>query len=99
MCEVYAKLLAMVIQHGVILVSWSDAAGRSLQKAARVVRRHAMHFASVLGVLAQVQRVLRVLQECLQRGPRINPRKGKPATFQILLDPKRALPPKPSKAA
>jgi hypothetical protein len=85
LCEVYAKLVAMVVQHWVVLVSWGRGAGRSLRKAARKVRQHALHLASVLAVQERVQEVLTLLQRCLQRGPQINRRKKKPATFQLLL--------------
>jgi hypothetical protein len=91
LCEVYAKLLAMVVQHWVLLVSGAVAVGRSLRKAARKVRQHALHLASVVTNLRQLATVLRLLQRCLERGPRLNKRKRQPATFQLLLQP----PPEP----
>jgi hypothetical protein len=43
LCEVYAKLLAMLVQHGVFLVSCWAYPDRSLTKAAQTVQKHALH--------------------------------------------------------
>jgi len=87
LCEIYAKLLAMVVQQWVVLASWGTAAARSWWKAARKVRQHALHLASVLGKVGALRQVLRLLQRCLQRCPRLNKRRKRPATFQLLLQP------------
>lgn len=87
LCEVYGKLLAMVVQHWVTLLSWSEPVGRSVAKAARKVRQHALHLASVLREPPQLRRVLRLLQRCLKHGLKINKRRGQPALFQLLLAP------------
>jgi hypothetical protein len=89
LCEVYAKLLALVVQHWVLLASGGTASGRSLRKAARKVRQHALHLASVLGVKRQLQAALRLIQRCLRQGCRVQKRKKKPSTYQLLLDPSR----------
>jgi hypothetical protein len=86
LCEVYAKLLAMVVQHWVLLLSWSGSEQRSLRKAARKVRQHALHMASVLGVGRELRRLLRLLQRCLSHGLKINKRRKKPAWFQLLVE-------------
>src|SRR5207253_5583063 len=57
MCEVYAKLLAMLIQHWLLLVScWADMwqGGRSMVKAAGTVRQYALPIAAQFG---QVRRL------------------------------------------
>ena len=46
LCEVYAKLLAMLVQHWVFLVSCWAYPDRSLTKAAQTVQKHALHLAS-----------------------------------------------------
>ena len=46
LCEVYAKLLAMLVQHWVFLVSFWAYPDRSLTKAAQTVQKHALHLAS-----------------------------------------------------
>jgi hypothetical protein len=86
LCEVFAKLLAMVVQHWVLLTA-GPLLGRSAFKAARRVRKQALRLARALGVGRQLRRVLRQVQRQLQRGGRVRKRRGKPATFQTLLNP------------
>lgn len=47
-CELYAKLIAMIVQHWMMLVGCWAYADRSLSKAAATVRKHAMCLASGL---------------------------------------------------
>ena len=86
LCEVYAKLLAMVVQHWVFLVSCWAYPDRSLPKAAQTVRKHALHVASALSDNAQLERAIGVIQRCLTTGCRLNRRKKAPNTYQLLLD-------------
>jgi hypothetical protein len=86
LCEVYAKLLGMVVQHWVLLVSCWSYADRSLAKASATVRRHALNLAVVLGQRQLVCRALAVIQRCLRKGCRINRRQKEPPTFQLLLN-------------
>lgn len=86
-CEVYAKLLAMLIQHWLMLTTcWADEA-RSLVKAARVVRRSAHRLASSIGQAIDLDQVLRDVQQRLTRVGRQTRRKGEPNAYQLLLDP------------
>ena len=85
LCEVYAKLLAMVIQHWVLLTSCWQYADRSLHKAAQTVQKHAIHLASTLDDPTTLQQALAVIQRCLACGCRINKRKQVPHTYQRLL--------------
>ena len=87
LCEVYAKLLALVVQHWVLLTA-GPLLGRSALKAARRVRRQALQLARALGVRRRLQRVLAQLQRRLRRGCRVKHRRRNPTTFQLLLDPK-----------
>src|SRR5579859_3814373 len=48
LCEVFAKLLAVLIQHWVLLTGCWACPARSLVKAAQTVRQHALHLASTL---------------------------------------------------
>lgn len=85
LCEVYAKLLAMVIQHWMLAVSCWAYPDRSLVKAAQVVREQAPVLA---GARAQVQRLseaLEMIQGILKRNARINSRHKHPNTYQLLL--------------
>jgi hypothetical protein len=92
LCEVYAKLLAMVIQHWILLVGWRQSGDLSLRKAAQTVRQHALHLASALGVKRRLCVALRQVERCLRHGLKINKRKGKPATFQLLAEAAQASP-------
>jgi hypothetical protein len=86
LCEVYAKLLAMVVQHWLFLVSCWAYPDRSLPKAAQTVRKHALHLASTFAEPTHLTRALTTIQRCLQVGCRMNRRKKLPNTYQLLLD-------------
>jgi hypothetical protein len=85
-CEVYAKLLAMLIQHGVFLVSLWAYPDRSLTKAAHTVQKHALHLASSFGSLQRLMLAIATVKRCLAAGCRMNRRKKYPNTYQLLLD-------------
>jgi hypothetical protein len=87
LCEVYAKLLAMVVQHWLLLTGCWAYPDRSLVKAAQTVRQHAMHLASALACSAALGTAITVIHRCLAAGCRLNRRKKKPNTYQLLLDP------------
>lgn len=86
LCEVYAKLLGMVVQHWLLLVSCWKHADRSLVKASRTVRAHALELAVVLSHGHLVRRTLLVLQRCLSTGCRIGKRRAHPPNHQLLLN-------------
>jgi Transposase DDE domain len=85
--EAYAKLLAMVVQHWLLLSGCWSYPDRSLVKAAQTVRQHALHLASALAGPTLLGRAMGVIQRCLAAGCRLNRRKTKPNTYQLLLDP------------
>ncbi len=87
LCEVFAKLLAMVIQHWVLLTGCWSFPHRSLVKAAQTVRQHALHLASRLADPAALADAIRVIHRALAAGCRLNRRKTKPNTSQLLCDP------------
>lgn len=84
LCEVYAKLLGMVVQHWLLLVSCWTHPDRSLVKASRTVRTHAPSLLLVLRHRHLVRRTLSHLQRCLATGCRINARQKDPPTFRLL---------------
>jgi hypothetical protein len=84
LCEVYAKLLAMLVQHWILVVSCWQYPDRSLTKAAQTVRKLAFHLACVLQDTRQLEAALTIIQECLAIGCRINKRKTEPHTYQLL---------------
>ena len=87
LCEVYAKVLAMVIQHWILLSGCWQYPDRSLHKAAQTVRKHALHLAIAFasGCIERLHEALEIIQRCLAVGCRINKRKTKPNTYQLLL--------------
>jgi hypothetical protein len=87
LCEVYAKLTAMVIQHWMLLVGCWLYPNRSLPKAAKTIQRHAMTLvvAFSTGSRKRIMEVLEIIQRCLSSGCRINTRRTKPNTYQLLL--------------
>lgn len=85
LCEVYAKLLTMVVQHWLLLVGCWAYADRSLPKAAQTVRKHALHLASTLHEFGQLCRAITTIHQCLAAGCRMTRRKKHPNTYQLLL--------------
>lgn len=83
--EVYAKLLAMVIQHWGIVVGCWQYAERSLVKAAQVVRDQAGALAWARGRLAPLVEARETIARILKRTAQMNARRKHPTTHQLLL--------------
>lgn len=94
LCEVYAKLLALVLQQWVLVVGCWVYPDRSLVKAAAVVRDHAAELASARARPERLAEVLQTVKSVLTRTARMNKRKKHPNTYQLLL----ALTAEPSQA-
>lgn len=86
LCEVYAKLVAMIIQHWILLVSCWSCPDRSLIKGSQTVRSYAIMLATALTGLVQLEVVLAQIARCLSSGCRVNRRKRQPSTYQLLLE-------------
>src|SRR5689334_11684823 len=71
LCEVYAKLLAMVVQHWVLVIGCWQFPDRSLVKAAQVVRDHAVELASARARLERLTEVLSTIEQVLRRTARM----------------------------
>ena len=84
LCEVYAKLLGMVVQHWLLLISCWSRPDRSLVKASRAVRAHALLLAKRLQLAYMVCATIESLQLWLANGCRINKRRRDPPTYQLL---------------
>ena len=84
LCEVYAKLLAMLIQHWLFLVGFWQFPNRSWVKASQTIRRHALHLGSTFASLTSLETAIQVIHRCLAVGCRINKRKTDLRTFQLL---------------
>jgi hypothetical protein len=85
LCDVYAKLLAMVVQHWLCLVALWAYPDRSLAKAARTVKRRALELASAFVERDRLAATVERIGQCLG-GCRMNKRRRYPNTYQLLLD-------------
>ena len=87
--EVYAKLIAMVIQHWFLQWGcWHDP-HRSLVKAAEIVRQSARRIIDALHDNKgnkQMQQALLAIKREMRSGCRLDTRKAHPNTSQLLLD-------------
>ena len=86
LCEVYAKLLAVLVQHWLLVVTCWQFTDRSLTKAAQVVHSFGRTFALAFGAHLPLDAVLWALWDALQHGCRINKRADCTHTFQLLAD-------------
>jgi Transposase DDE domain len=86
LCELSAKLLAMIIQHWVLLVSCWSYPDRSLMKAAQTVQSYATMMASALTGLIELDLLLSQVARCISLGCRLNRRRKRPSTCQLLLN-------------
>ena len=84
LCEVYAKLLAMLLQHWLLLVSCGASPNRSLTKAAQTIQKHALHLASAFDAVTRLCTAITTVQRCVAAGCRMNRRKKRPNTYQLL---------------
>jgi hypothetical protein len=92
LCELYAKLVAMLIQHWCLLVGCWAVPNRSWVKAAETIRAHAPVLASALAGLLPLTAALEQLARTLAAGCRLNRRCTHPNTVQYLFDPGLAEP-------
>lgn len=86
LCEVYAKLIAMVLQHWLLIVScWGEQA-RSLVKAARAIRTAVPLLALALALdhRDMLTQALQLICTMLTRTARIDTRANHPNTYQQL---------------
>ncbi len=82
--EIYAKLLAMVIQHWILVVTSWQYPERSMVKGAQTIRAHACYLACVFPSAAQLTAALASIERCLAAGGRVNKRRKRPSTCQLL---------------
>ncbi len=88
MAGVWARLLAALVQHWLVLAGvWGDPA-KSLSKACEAVRAFAARLAAGLGRAPELGRVLTELRQTLERTCRRNKR-AKAGTFELLNDVRR----------
>ena len=85
LCEVYAKLLIMLMHHWVAITCGWRHPNRSWLKTAQTIRQYVIALASALGSEEQLTQVFSTIQVCLAKGARINTRKTKLNLYQLLL--------------
>lgn len=86
-CERYAKLIAMSIQHWMRVTSCWEIVERSLPKAARVIRRSVYRLGGAIGEMEQMTRVLEERGRKIVAVARQNSRTKQPNAYKQLLDP------------
>jgi hypothetical protein len=85
LCDVYAKLLAMIMQHWVALIDLWGYPDRSLVKAAKTVAKYALQLVTSLWHRPRTRETLETISRCLRAGCRLDRRKQQPNTYQLLL--------------
>jgi hypothetical protein len=87
LAEVYVKLIAVIIQHGILLMTvWLDGR-RSLWRAAASLRDWIGQMIAVIDDTAKLQRVLHRQHQFLAKSARVNSRRKHPSCFQLLNNP------------
>ncbi len=84
LCELYAKLIGLVIQHWCTVLGCWSCLERSLTKAGRVVREYALLLAQSITRPRRLQEALRALVASLHVSCRVNTRKTKPNHCQLI---------------
>jgi len=87
LAELYAKLIALVLQHWLLVHGDWAAPDRSLVKGARLVRRSVALLAVTFDCPRRLVGALRTLQDHLRQAGRLNTRKRHPNLWQRLADP------------
>jgi len=87
-CEIFAKLLAVVFTHWLLVATAWAIPNRSIRKVAQGIQSYALALALTLADSERLQAVIRTLRRSLQSESRLNPRQRHPATYQLLLSPR-----------
>jgi hypothetical protein len=87
LCEVYGKLLAVVVQHWVLVAGCWQSGRRSLTKAAVVVKQQALSLVRALPQLTALVAELAFAMVCLSAGSRSHRSRKDPRTWQLLENP------------
>jgi hypothetical protein len=81
------KLVAVIIQHGILLMTvWLDGR-RSLWRAATSLRDWIGQIIAAIDETAKLRRVLRRQHQFVARSARVNSRRKHPSCFQLLNNP------------
>jgi hypothetical protein len=86
LCELYVKLLIVVIQHWIFLTGLWDIPERSLIKGSQMIKEQAARLAACINNIDDLTSLLQELAQRFQVGCRQNTRKNHPNTWKQLLD-------------
>ena len=86
LCELYAKLIAMMIQHWILVSSCWLNPYRSQFIAVKTVRRHTMNVVSAFACRCQrrIEEAIETMGRSLTVAAKINKRRKQPHTYQLL---------------
>jgi hypothetical protein len=87
--EVYAKLIALVIQHWISVAGCWEQTRKSLRKAAGVVREMGLALAGALWDRQRLEEQLAVIVRAMRAGIDCHHSQADPRTYQLLEDPQR----------
>jgi hypothetical protein len=82
LCEVYAKLLAILIQHGACVLAGRHDLDKSVVQVVSTVKKAAWCLLQALSSAQAFQQALMQVVVCLRRGGRISTSTSSPPTFQ-----------------
>jgi hypothetical protein len=86
--EVYAKLLGLLITHWLTLIECWQAPNRSLVKARQVATWMAPALALGVAGVVELEPLVQRTSTTMAWGARVQPRRKKPATYQLVADPR-----------
>lgn len=92
LAEVYAKLLGLLLQHWLILLSCWQRPEKSLVKAASTIRFNVPVLIVALKGWLDLESAIEQIQSTIALGCRMNPRRKAPNTYQLLLNLSRVQP-------
>jgi hypothetical protein len=84
---VYVKFIAVIVQHGVLLMSVWLEGRRSLRRAAKIIPDWIGQLIGAIGDAAQLAVVLERMQNSLPKPARVKSRRKHPSWFQLLTNP------------
>ena len=85
--EIYAKLIGVVIQHWMLITTVWRYVDRSLNRASKAIQKHVVLLVAFFQSRITAEAALEQLAEALQACARIDHRKTKPNTYQLLQNP------------
>lgn len=87
LCEIYAKLIGLVLAHCLLVIGCWQHHNRSLVKADQLLRTHIIWVALSFDTKTHLVSALEYITSLMRQGCRLNRRKARPSTDQLLLDP------------